>query len=90
MPAERVRITGDHKTYSMTLPDGRVADRNFCPHCGALVFGGILGKSDSHTIYAGSFDEPARFKPTLAIFISERAPWAAVPPGLQLYERMPK
>ncbi|HEY1708163.1 MAG TPA: GFA family protein [Rhizomicrobium sp.] len=89
MPADRLRITGDFVTYSIRLPDGRVADRNFCPRCGGLVFGGVPGKSEAYTIYGGSFDDPSRFKPAIAIFMSERAPWAAVPPGLKEYERLP-
>ena len=54
-----------------------------------LVFGGIPGKTEMHTLYAGSFDDPSRFKPRIAIFMSERAPWAAVPEGLTQFERMP-
>jgi hypothetical protein len=85
-----LRITGDVRTHTLTLPDGRASDRNFCPHCGGLVFGGVLGKSDSHTVYAGSLDDPARFKPQIAIFMSQRAPWAAVPPGLKEFARLPE
>ena len=39
------------------------ATRNSCPTCGGLVFGGELGLHDSHTIYAGSLDDPSLFKP---------------------------
>jgi hypothetical protein len=89
-PASRLRVTGDVRTHTLTLPDGRPSDRNFCPQCGGLVFGGVLGKSDSHTVYAGSLDDPSRFKPQIAIFMSQRASWAAVPPGLKEFARLPE
>src|SRR6516164_5016144 len=46
---------------------GSDAVRNSCPHCGGLVFGGIVGKDTSHTIYGGSLDDPSFFKPSIAI-----------------------
>jgi hypothetical protein len=88
--ATNFHVTGDVRTHTLTLSDGRLADRNFCPHCGGLVFGGVLGKSGSHTVYAGSLDNPALFKPQIAIFMAQRAPWAAVPPGLKEFDRMPE
>ena len=47
------------------------------------------GAGDSHTIYAGSLDDPSRFKPTMAIFGSEKAPWVVVPEGVTVFDRMP-
>ena len=63
--------------------------RNACPICSSLVFGGELGESDSFTIYAGSLDDPSSFHPTVAIFASSRPPWAVIPPGLKVFDRMP-
>jgi hypothetical protein len=88
-PATALRFTGDFVIHALKLADGRVAERNFCPKCGGLVFGGVPGKDDTHTIYAGSLDNPHLFKPQIAIFMSERAPWATVPPGLKEFERFP-
>jgi hypothetical protein len=89
-PSTAFEMTGETRVHSHPLPDSRVADRNFCPRCGGLVFGGIVGKDKVHTVYAGSLDNASLFKPQIAIFMSERAPWAAVPPGLKEFERMPK
>ena len=47
------------------------------------------GKSDSFTIYAGSLDDPSSFHPTAAIFASSRPPWAVIPQGLKVFDRMP-
>ena len=54
-----------------------------------LVFGGIHGVHDSHTIYAGSLDDPAHFTPTLAIFLRDKPDWVAMPEGLTVFETMP-
>lgn len=88
--AGAVTISGPVKTHSRKLSDGRVADRNHCAECWSLVFGGILGETDNHTIYAGSLDDPSRFKPTIGIFASEKAPWVVVPEGIAVFGRMPR
>ena len=88
--ASAVSITGAVQTHSHKLSDGRVADRNHCAACGSLVYGGIVGKVDSHTIYAGSLDDPSWFKPTIGIFGSEKASWVAVPEGVTVFDRFPR
>jgi hypothetical protein len=68
---------------------GSDAVRNSCPHCGGLVFGGIVGKDTSHTIYGGSLDDPSFFKPSIAIFNRDRPAWVPLPPGVKVFETMP-
>ncbi|MEO8136770.1 MAG: hypothetical protein ABI831_22695 [Betaproteobacteria bacterium] len=53
------------------------------------MFGGPLGDTDNHTIYAGSLDDASLFKPTIAIFARDRAPLAIIPPDLQVFDGMP-
>src|ERR1700689_2567705 len=60
--SDQVRFSGETRVFSCEAARG-VADRNFCPTCGGLVFGGIVGKVSSHTIYAGSLDDPTLFEP---------------------------
>ena len=84
-----VRFSGETRQFRSKAATGGDAVRNFCPVCGSLVFGGEVGKDDSHTIYAGSLDDPARFKPTMAIFVREKAPWVGVPPGLTVFDGLP-
>ena len=67
--------------------NGNDAVRNFCPECGGLVFGGVVGQSESFTIYAGSLDDPSRFHPTVAVFTRGRPDWAVIPDGMTVYER---
>ncbi len=73
----------------MTHADGREAVRNSCVVCGGLVFGGPLGETDSHTIYAGSLDDPDAFQPSIAIYTRDAPPWVTIPPGLKQFETMP-
>ena len=88
-PASAVRFSGRTHTYASKSARGGDAVRNSCPVCGSLVFGGIVGVDTSHTIYAGSLDDPTLFHPTIAIFAKGRPDWALIPPGLTVFERMP-
>ena len=87
-PASAVRFSCPARPFGSQALRG-VATRNFCPTCGGLVFGGVVGESDTHTIYAGSLDDASRFRPTMAIFNRSRPAWAPLPPGLDVFETMP-
>src|SRR5262245_18446094 len=87
--ATALRFSGQTLQYRSKARRGGEAVRNSCPICGGLVFGGIVGVDDSHTIYAGSLDDPSSFRPTIAIFTRDRSAWAPLPSGLTIYEDMP-
>jgi hypothetical protein len=88
-PSSAVRFSGHTRKFTSKAARGGDAVRNSCPVCGSLVFGGEIGKDDSHTIYAGSLDDPSRFHPTIAIFTRNRPTWAVIPPNLTAFEGMP-
>jgi hypothetical protein len=56
---------------------------------GALVFGGVVGRDRSFTIYAGSLDDPALFQPQVAIFTRDRPAWVVIPADLKACETLP-
>jgi hypothetical protein len=87
--AAQLAFTGTARQHVGRSARGTDAVRNFCPDCGSLVFGGIVGTDTSHTIYAGSLDDPARFVPVIAIFNRDRPAWAALPDGLTVFATMP-
>jgi hypothetical protein len=87
--ASAVRFSGQTRVFTCTSASGGAADRNFCPVCGGLVFGGIRGEVEQHTIYAGSLDSPSRFHPSMVIFNRDRPDWVVLPPGLTVFETMP-
>ncbi len=84
-----VRFTGQSRTFTSKAARGGDAVRNYCAICGSLVFGGRVGQDSSHTIYAGSLDDPSAFRPTIAIFTHGRPDWAIIPPNLTVFARLP-
>ncbi|HMK87710.1 MAG TPA: GFA family protein [Steroidobacteraceae bacterium] len=87
--ASAVCFTGRTLEFISKSARGRDAVRNSCPVCASLVFGGKVGEAEEFTIYAGSLDDPCAFRPTMAIFTRGRPDWAALIPGLAVYERLP-
>lgn len=87
--AKAVRFTGQAKQFVTKTYRGGEAVRNSCPVCSGLVFGGVIGESDSFTIYAGSLDDPSQFEPRIAIFNRDRPNWVPLPPGLKVFDTMP-
>jgi hypothetical protein len=88
-PAERLTFHGQPRQYCSPALRGVTAVRNYCPDCGGLVFGGPVGETDAHTLYAGSLDDPSRFRPTMAIFLRDKPDWVPTPEGLTGFATMP-
>lgn len=88
-PASLLRFAGETRQSIVKSARGGPAVRNRCASCGSLVFGGPLGTASEHTIYAGSLDQPALFRPTLAIFTRDKPDWVLVPPGLEEFDTLP-
>jgi hypothetical protein len=88
--ASAIRFSGPSRCFTSKSAAGGDADRNFCPTCGGLVFGGILGQSTRFTVYAGSLDDPSAFRPTIAIMTRNRPAWAPLPAELKPFEGMPR
>lgn len=88
-PAAVVRFSGDARQVRSRAFRGTEAVRNVCPTCGGLVFGGEVGVDTSHTIYAGSLDDPSWFKPSMVLFERARPAWVRLPEGLRVFETMP-
>jgi hypothetical protein len=84
-----VKFSGQTKPFTSKAANGGDAVRNSCPVCSSLVFGGVVGESESFTIYAGSLDDPSLFQPKIAIFARSRPHWALLPSGLAVFETMP-
>lgn len=87
--ASAVRFAGETKRSLARSVRGGDAVRNHCAVCGSLVFGGIVGEDSTHTLYAGSLDEPSLFRPSIAIFTRDKPIWVPMPPGLQAFETLP-
>jgi hypothetical protein len=84
-----VRFTGETLQFRSKAFRGGESVRNSCLVCGGLVFGGVIGEDDSHTLYAGSLDDASAFRPTMAIFTRDCPDWVVIPPGLTTFETLP-
>ncbi len=87
--ADNVEFSGKVTTFISVSARGGDSARNFCPDCGALVFGGEIGKDTSFTIYAGTLDDPSLFVPQIAIFARGRPEWAMIPASLTIFDGIP-
>ena len=87
--AAGLAISGPAVQFASPSARGTDAVRNFCPTCGSLVFGGIVGVDSGHTVYAGTLDDPAAFVPAVAIFTRDRPAWVVLPPGLIEFDALP-
>src|SRR5262249_54529806 len=63
--ASQISFQGESKIFVCQAANGGEAHRNSCPHCSSLVFGGVVGESESFTIYAGSLDDKSLFHPKI-------------------------
>ena len=74
----------------MTVGGSRLkAIRHFCPNCGSLLFGTPEVAPHVVTIYVGSLDDPAVFKPAYVLFTRDRQPWDMTAGALPEFETCP-
>jgi hypothetical protein len=62
----------------------KIADRGFCRRCGSPLFL-RYGNSSQIALMAGSFDDPAGFRPSHHYGIEARLPWADIGASLPGY-----
>ena len=81
VPKSGFRVTGETKSFAIEGSSGKHAVRNFCPHCGSLLFGTPEVAPHMVTIYVGSLDDSRAFAPRFAQFARTKAAWcgAAIP-----------
>jgi len=88
-PEATIAVSGERRTYTRPGGSGRPASRFACPVCHAVVYGTGEVMPGLINIYAGSLDDSARFKPTIAIFVREKPPWDDVSRNLTCYATVP-
>lgn len=87
--AQALKISGEVKYYENRADNGNVASRGFCPICGARLFSKSAGMPLVVEIYAGTLDDPARFKPQADIYTTSAQPWDPINPELPKFPKMP-
>jgi hypothetical protein len=82
-------VSGQARWYESKADRGHSMRRGFCPTCGSPVFL-VNGARDQVTIlYAGSLDDPSRFRPSRDIYVASAQPWDLMHPELPKFDRMP-
>jgi len=69
------RFTGTPLAFVSPGGSGHDTVRNSCATCGSLLYGTPTVAPDLVTIYVGSLDDPAVFRPDHAIHTRHRQPW---------------
>jgi hypothetical protein len=89
VPKELFKVTGETRSYVTVGSSGLKAIRHFCPNCGSLLFGTPEVSPDAVTIYVGSLDDPAVFKPAYVLFTRDRQPWDMTSGALPEFKTVP-
>lgn len=82
VPRAATSVTGALSYYDQTADDGAMVSRGFCSRCGSPVLGKSTGYPDVLMITAASLDDPTRFTPQKAVFITSAQPWDYLDPTL--------
>ena len=77
-PHDRVRITGESKTWSHAGESGNNAEFRFCPHCGSTVTYVSQGLPDVTAIAIGAFAEPDFPAPEYSVYEERMHKWIAI------------
>jgi hypothetical protein len=89
LPRAAVTIIGETRAFVTTGASGKPTARNFCPACGATVFGETEIVPDLLTLYAGGLDDPGDFKPDMTLFNRDRLAWDKNGLDLRAFDGMP-
>ena len=72
---DSLRVDGKTNCYQSENNNGGVTIRHFCAVCGSRLFAEIGESPMIYSLYAGTLDDPNRFIPTIAIYVSRRTDW---------------
>lgn len=80
--SDGVSWTGDTPAV---YPSSEIAERGFCPKCGATLTYRRLDREDTISIAAACFDDPNELTPGTHIFTKSRLDWVKLDDGLPQY-----
>jgi hypothetical protein len=80
--------SGEPASFSRSDLDNPVT-RFFCTTCGTAIGTRSPARPNSMIIKVGTLDEPADFKPQVAIFTIDKQPFHTLPDGVPSFERRP-
>jgi len=77
-----VTVEGALTDYASTADSGNLMHRRFCAACGTPIFTQSEMRRHYIGVRAGTFDDPERGKPQMAIWTSSAPSWAAFEPDI--------
>jgi hypothetical protein len=86
MPSSDTTIVGDVTGYDVQAESARTIRREYCFECGSPLF---ARTPHLLAITVASFDDPAPYHPTMAIWIDSAQPWAMIPDHIPRFARNP-
>ena len=84
----RIFVAGAAAALTLTMGMA-VAGPGESGHSHRSFAAGEPGNPNGNTIYAGTLDDTAQFKPVMAIMTKFKPDWVVLPEGLTIYEGMP-
>ena len=88
-PRAAVKMTGETREFARQADSGAQMVRGFCPTCGSPVYGKPQANPDYIGVFVGSLDDPARFKPQIAMFTASAQPWDRLDPDVKVFAAKP-
>jgi hypothetical protein len=87
VPKASVTVEGAPKFHKVVGDGGSAVARGFCPTCGSPLAITLERMPDIYGLFAGSLDDPARYKPALECFTASAQPWCAMPAETKKFAR---
>ena len=83
-------LRGEPIWFERPSDRGNPMRRAFCPACGSPLF--LLNGANTavRVLYAGSLDDPSRYRPSREIYVASAQPWCLLHPDLPHDEGMPR
>jgi hypothetical protein len=89
LQSEKLTITGEMADAAYTADSGTSMHRRFCPKCGTHLFSNAESRPHVTTVRTGTLDDPNRFRPQAAIWVSNAPAWASIPDDVERFEGQP-
>ena len=83
-------LSGEPVWFERPSDRGHPMRRAFCPACGSPLFLVNGANKAVRVLYAGSLDDPSRYRPSREIYVASAQPWCLLHPDLPHDEGMPR
>ena len=85
--SDRVKPSGESKTFTRIAESGRKTTYHFCPECGTSVYWRGEMRPDMIGVAVGAFRDTSLRPPERAVWAQARHTWAHEPSGVPVYPK---